>query len=81
MPDQPPAAARTPHEVIAEALARIAVAYPALVFAGERATEAAAEGFRRAVRLVRYQLRRTLAAPAPPTPAAPAMTPSAQDKQ
>jgi methylglyoxal synthase len=59
----------SPHEVIVEALARIAAAYPALTFADERATEEAGEAFRRAVRIVEYQLRRDI--PVALTPALP----------
>jgi transcription elongation GreA/GreB family factor len=59
----------SPHEAIVAALARIAAAYPALTFADERATEEAGAAFRRAVRLVEYQLRRAI--PAPRTPAPP----------
>jgi predicted ABC-type transport system involved in lysophospholipase L1 biosynthesis ATPase subunit len=55
--------ALSPREVIIEALARIETAYPALLFADERATEEAGEAFRRAVRIVEYQLRRDIPAP------------------
>jgi hypothetical protein len=64
--------ALSPHEVIVEALARIAAAYPALTFADERAADEAAEAFRRALRIIQYQLRRDLPPPAlPPLSALP----------
>jgi hypothetical protein len=66
MPEQLRVAEPAPYAEITAALARIEAAYPALLFADERATEEAGEGFRRAVRLIKYQLRGALAAPASP---------------
>jgi hypothetical protein len=63
MSEQPRAAAPSPHELIAEALRRIEAAYPALLFADERATDEAGESFRRAVRIVQFRLRRSIPLP------------------
>jgi hypothetical protein len=62
MPERSHAAERSPQAAITAAQAQIEAAYPALVFADERATDEAGEGFRRALRIIRYQLRRDIPA-------------------
>lgn len=54
-----------PHEAIADALARIEAAYPALAFADERAADEAGQYIRQGLRAIRQQLRRARPAMAP----------------